>query len=107
MADVLAQLGDALPDTVLTSDAASMTAYRHDMASFCPAGQPLALVRATSTEQVRSTLAVAARTATPVVPQGARTGLAGAANAIDGAILLSVERMNRVLDIDAANRTVV
>lgn len=42
----------------------------------------------------------------PVVPQGARTGLAGAANAIDGCVVLSTARMDRILEIDPANRLV-
>ena len=50
---------------------------------------------------------VASRFAVPVVPQGARSGLSGAANAIDGCILLSLEKMKQVLEIDAANRLVV
>jgi glycolate oxidase len=42
----------------------------------------------------------------PVVPQGARTGLAGAANAVDGCLVLSLAAMNRILEIDPANRLV-
>src|SRR5699024_8829185 len=43
----------------------------------------------------------------PVVPQGARSGLSGAATALDGCILLSMERMNAVLEVDVPNRLVV
>jgi glycolate oxidase len=50
---------------------------------------------------------VATRHHTPVVPQGARSGLAGGANAIDGCILLNLEKMDQILEIDAANRLVV
>ncbi len=43
----------------------------------------------------------------PVVPQGARTGLAGGANAIDGALVISLAGLDRILAIDPANRTAV
>ena len=43
----------------------------------------------------------------PVVPQGARTGLAGAANAVDGAIVLSTVAMDEILEIDPVNRVAV
>ncbi|GAA3493553.1 hypothetical protein GCM10019016_006520 [Streptomyces prasinosporus] len=51
------------------------------------------------------------RTATalrvPVVPQGARTGLSGAANATDGCIVLSLTRMDRILEISPVDRIAV
>ena len=51
------------------------------------------------------------RTATalrvPVVPQGARTGLSGAANASEGCIVLSLTRMNRILEINPVDRVAV
>jgi glycolate oxidase len=109
MADhpALQQLVDALPRDVVTIDPAAMTGHRRDMATFCPAGEPLALVRARTEAEVVTTLAIASEFGIPVVPQGARTGLSGAANAVDGCILLSVERMNRILEIDAGNRIAV
>ena len=39
----------------------------------------------------------------PVTPQGARTGLSGGALPVHGGIALSLERMNRVLEIDEEN----
>ena len=42
-----------------------------------------------------------------MVPQGARTGLAGAANAVDGAVVLSTAAMDRILEIDPVNRIAV
>ncbi|MFD0788182.1 FAD-binding oxidoreductase, partial [Micromonospora azadirachtae] len=43
----------------------------------------------------------------PVVPQGARTGLAGAANAVDGAVVLSTVAMNEIREIDPVSRIAV
>ena len=39
-----------------------------------------------------------------VVPRGAGTGLSGGAIALDSAVVLAFSRMNRVLEIDAANQ---
>lgn len=43
----------------------------------------------------------------PVVPQGARTGLSGAANASDGCIVLSLVKMDRILEINPVDRIAV
>ncbi|MPZ93734.1 MAG: FAD-binding protein [Propionibacteriales bacterium] len=74
---------------------------------FCAAGDPAVAVLARERAQVVATMGVASRLGVPVVPQGARSGLSGGANAIDGCIVLSLEPMDRVLEIDAANRLVV
>ena len=43
----------------------------------------------------------------PVVPQGARTGLSGGANAVDGCLLLSLARMDRIVEIDPVDQIAV
>ena len=77
------------------------------MATFCPSGTPAAAVLARETAHVQQVFAVASRHGVPVVPQGGRSGLSGGANAIDGCIVLSLERMDRIVEIDAANRIAV
>ncbi|MGW1678114.1 FAD-binding oxidoreductase [Saccharopolyspora sp. NPDC002376] len=106
IADVRA-LRELLPDGRVFDDVDVLEAYRRDRASFCPAGAPAALVRARSTEDVSTTLAWAHRNRVPVVPQGARSGLSGAANALDGCILLSLEKMDQILDVDASEQIAV
>ncbi|HSE71543.1 MAG TPA: FAD-linked oxidase C-terminal domain-containing protein [Nocardioidaceae bacterium] len=103
LVDRLGSVLDAEPVT----DADLLAGHRHDMASFCPAGTPAVLVRPASTEEVSGVLRVASELGVPVVTQGARTGLAGAANAVDGCILLSTVRMDRVLEIDEADQIAV
>src|SRR5690606_30877261 len=63
--------------------------------------------RAHSTAEVAAVLRVANGLGAPVVPQGARTGLAGSATAVDGAILLDVSPMDSILAIDPVDRTAV
>jgi len=104
---VLDSLRSGLPDKAVVIDGDVLTAYSMDRAMYCPAGKAIALVHARSTTDVQHVMRVATEHRVPVVPQGARSGLSGAANALDGCILLSLEKMNEVLEIDVANRLVV
>jgi glycolate oxidase len=104
MSDVLVtELRADLPPETVVTDPDRLASYHHDMATFCPAGTPAVGVLARETAQVQHVLRVASRLGVPVVPQGGRTGLSGGANAIDGCIVLSLERMDRIVDIDAPN----
>ena len=98
-----AELG---PGAVLT-DADVLRTFSRDAARFCPAGTAAGLVRAGSTAQVSTVLRLASQHRVPVVPQGARTGLAGGANAVDGCLLLSLERMDRIVAIDPGEQIAV
>ena len=106
MAELAAELAAGVPGGVLT-DPDLLESYRYDRAMFCPAGTPAVVVRPADTGQVQHVLRVASARGVAVVPQGARTGLSGAANALDGCIVLSTERLDRVLEVDAGNRLVV
>lgn len=77
-----------------------------DMAPNATHGTPLGLVRAQTVEDVQAVMRFAAERGIPVVPQGARSGLNGGANAVEGGLLLSVRSMDRILEIDATNHTV-
>jgi glycolate oxidase len=60
---------------------------------------PEVLVLAESAEEVRRVLAVATRHRLPVIPVGARSGKSGGTLAVAGGIALSLERMNRIVEI--------
>jgi len=66
---------------------------------------PDAVVLAASTEDVRTVLALATRHRVPVVPVGARSGKSGGSLAVQGGIALSLERMDRILEIRPADLT--
>lgn len=104
---VVARLLAALPAEAVLTDPDVTASYAHDMASFCPAGRAAAVVLPRSVEQVQEVLRICHALRVPVVPQGARTGLSGAANAVDGCVVLSLLRMDRVLEIDPVNRIAV
>ena len=90
-------LAAALSPGALVTEPDVVAAHSKDWALFCEVGAARALVRATTVEDVQATLRFASEHRIPVVPQGTRTGLSGAANATDGALLLSVSKMDRVL----------
>ncbi|MEU0052898.1 FAD-linked oxidase C-terminal domain-containing protein [Streptomyces sp. NPDC006184] len=94
------------PEAVLT-DPDVTASYSHDMASFCPAGAPAVVVLPRTVEEVRHVMRTATELRVPVVPQGARTGLSGGANATDGCIVLSLTKMDRVLEISPVDRIAV
>jgi glycolate oxidase len=105
-ASELLELTDALPAGAVVTDPDVTTSYRQDWARDPAAGRPLAVVRATSTDDVRATLVWASAHDVPVVPRGAGSGLSGGSTAVDGGIVLSLERM-REITIDVPMRVAV
>ncbi|MEU0691595.1 FAD-binding oxidoreductase [Streptomyces uncialis] len=100
-------LREGLPAEAVLTDPDVTAAYSRDMAGFCEAGVPAAVVLPRTVEQVQHVMRTATALRVPVVPQGARTGLSGAANAVDGCVVLSLVRMDRVLEIDPVDRIAV
>ncbi|GAA5080489.1 FAD-linked oxidase C-terminal domain-containing protein [Nocardia iowensis] len=97
---------EALPDGAVVTDPDLLATYRQDWARDPEAGTPLAVVRATSTDDVAATLRWAHERKVPVVPRGAGSGLSGGATAVDGGLVLSTERM-RAITVDPVTRTAV
>jgi len=93
----------ALDIDVITED---LEPYGRDetMDLFSAAG---IVVRPRSTPEVQEILRVASRESIPVTPRGGGTGKAGGCIPVAGGIVLSVERMNRIKEIDANNRYAV
>jgi glycolate oxidase len=68
---------------------------------------PLGVLLPESTEQVQSILRVCHRERIPFVARGAGTGLSGGALPVEDGIVISLTRMNRILEIDLPNARVV
>ena len=60
-----------------------------------------------SAAQAAQVVAIARRHGVPVVPRGAGTGLSGGAIPVHGGILMPMTRLNRVLEIDPAERMAI
>jgi len=83
-------------------DAEALEPYAHDEVVGLRA-KPEVAVRVTSTEQVAEVLKLAQRERIPVTPRGAGYGLSGGAVPVHGGIVLSLEKMNHILEIDREN----
>ncbi len=68
---------------------------------------PGCIVFPTNTEQVASILELANRTQTPVVTRGSGTGLSGGSLPVRDCIVLCLVKMNRILELDRANLTLL
>ena len=100
----LADLQQSLPDLRLKTDAADLEHYGRDWTRrWTPA--PLAIALPATVDEVQAVVRWANRHGVAVVPSGGRTGLSGGAVAANGELVLSLERMNKVLDFDAVDRT--
>jgi FAD/FMN-containing dehydrogenase len=100
----LADLSRRLPDLRLLTAAADLEHYGRDWTRrWIPA--PLAIALPSGIEEVQAIVRWANEHGVAIVPSGGRTGLSGGAVAANGELVLSLERMNRVLDFDAVDRT--
>jgi D-lactate dehydrogenase len=99
---VLRELRTLFGDDGLYTDPADCWPYGFDNSR--RQALPQAVVFATSHQQVRDLLRLANRDAVPVIARGRGTGTTGATVPIGGGIVLSLERMDRILEIDPANR---
>jgi FAD/FMN-containing dehydrogenase len=66
---------------------------------------PLAIALPASVDEVQAIVRWANQTRVAIVPSGGRTGLSGGAVAAHGELVISLERMNRLLAFDAVDRT--
>jgi glycolate oxidase len=88
----------------LLTGPAEIAAYSADSSRAVPEGRAIGVVLAESTDDVSAALSWADERGVRVSVRGAGTGLSGGAVAYAGGLVVSLERMNRVLAIDAANR---
>ena len=101
----LAQRLRALPDVaeVLTRPG-ELFAYESDGLTL-ERGLPACVALPTTTEAVAAIVRVCNEAGVPFVPRGAGTGLSGGATPVAGGVVIECARMDRVLEIDASNRT--
>jgi glycolate oxidase len=105
--DLLGALKDRLPADRVITDRDLLETFRRDEADLVDDGLPIAVVRPRSTQEVQAVVRLAAEHQTPIVAQGARTGLAGGANTVDGCVALNLTLMDQILEIDPVNRIAV
>jgi FAD/FMN-containing dehydrogenase len=89
------------------SDPAAMDGYMREWRQIWVGRSPLVL-RPSNTDEVSRILAIANETRTAIVPQSGNTGLCGGQIATDQGteVVLSLDRMNRILNVDPADNTI-
>lgn len=102
----VAELVASLPEGVVATTPEALEKYRQDWAHDPGAGMPCAAVRAELAEHVQLAVRWAASHGIPVVPRGAGSGLSGGASAVEGGLVVSLERMTAI-EIDPAARCAV
>jgi glycolate oxidase len=103
MGDMAEVLGTIVsPDQLRTGEAIEAD-YTHDEALTIGPQRPAAVVLPETTDDVAAILRLAAEHGIPVTARGSGTGLSGACRPSEDGIVISFERMNRVLDIDTEN----
>src|SRR5215475_166290 len=97
----------ALPPGTLLTEPEAMAPYLLDWRKLYR-GRALCVARPRETAEVARIVAAAAEAGIAIVPQGGNTGLTGAGVPLETGetILLSLERMDRVRAVDAANYTI-
>ena len=68
---------------------------------------PRAVLLPTSTEQVQAIVRICHRERIPFVARGSGTGLSGGATPVENGIVISLARMNRILEVDFPNARVI
>jgi len=92
----------------IISDKEKMETYSHDET---PAEQyghmPEVVVTPKTTKEIVKVVKLANKELIPITPRGAGSGLSGGAIPVCGGIVISMEKMNRILDIDYNNMMMV
>ena len=100
------RLGEVAGLTVLR-DADITDEFHHDEALTASPHRPGAVALPTTTSQVAAVLRLASELGVAITTRGAGTGLAGGCIPPEGGLLLSTERMDRIVEVDTANQVAV
>lgn len=92
---------------VIAGDAPEAADYAHDESLTASPQPPAFVVRPGSADEVAELLKLATAEGFPVTARGSGSGLAGAAIAPEGGVVVSFERMDKILEIDEVNHVAV
>ena len=92
------------PENVLT-DKAELITYSYDATPGIPSEIPGVVVFPQNTKQIQELISFARQTKTPIYPRGAGTCLSGGPVPLSKGVVISFQRMNKIIEIDADNLT--
>lgn len=92
---------------LIYGDREALENYSRDESGKFYSSLPDVVIKPSSSEQISRILKIANKERIPVTPRGAGSGLSGGCIPIYGGIVLSLERMNRLIEIDKTNMVAV
>lgn len=107
MGSLVEELVVALGAGQVSTEEAALARYAVDQAPVLDLQLPQAVVFAGSIADVQAALRLCAAHGVAVVPRGAGTGVSGGAHASRNCVVMSLERMNRILDLNPDDETAV
>ena len=102
---VLAALSEIVGEDWVKTDPADLQTYGADWTRQFPVA-PSVIVMPKTVAEVQAVVKLANEIPFKLVPSGGRTGLSGGAVATDGEVVLVLDRMNQIVDFNAADRQV-
>ncbi|MQG67086.1 MAG: FAD-binding protein [SAR202 cluster bacterium] len=103
--DLIPELKRIAGDNYVLDDQADLLVYEYD--GSIDRGNPVVVVLPDTTKEISQVLKLARSNSIPVVARGAGTGLSGGAIAEQGGIVLSMARMNQILEVNRSDRYAV
>lgn len=100
--ELVDRLKSIVGEDAVLQDKSDLEKYSHDETEDL-SYTPEIVLRPTSAAQISGILRLCNKESIPVTPRAGGTGLSGGALPVFGGVLLSVERMNRILEIDREN----
>jgi len=104
--EVVHKLRQILEPTAIVEDETELLVYECDGLPLFK-NKPDVVVFPRTTAQVAQIVRLANEYGVPFLPRGAGTGLSGGALAVEGGIVVELQRMNRIISIDVENRIAV
>jgi glycolate oxidase len=106
--NIVDELIRIIGDRFVITDTEKLEPYSHDeVAEKEYASMPEVVVKPKTAQEIAEIVKLANRELIPITPRAAGSGLSGGAVPVFGGILLSVERMNQIIEVDENNMMVV
>jgi len=108
--ELIEELKDIVGIEWVVTEKSAMMDYLKDETALTVSPQPaedVVLVKPINSQEISNILKLANEWSVPVFPRGGGTGLAGGCIPTKDGIVLSLERMNRVIEVDSENLMIV
>jgi FAD/FMN-containing dehydrogenase len=104
--ELLSQFAKIVGERFAVTDPSLQTQYLKEMRDLYTGATPMVL-RPGSVAEVSAILKLANETKTAIVPQGGNTGLVGGQIPFNGEIILSLNRMDKIREVDATSNSII